>query len=252
MIVILGTMQRSGSRWYYNMINDLMVAAGGDNAHGLREKFGLRPVPGRSSTHLRRLYFWTLMRLDRISRQGHTFVLHTHRGPSPSLRMLMATGRFKANYLCRDLRDVVVSALDRSKVMHTTGQLKGRHFRIGPQRSFARLRTVKGATLWARWQLMPRWAAWMRCKDLLVTRYEDLVADTHRELKRFAAFVDLGVSDECLEGIIAAYRPERGGSAHHSLVKGVVGRYKEVLTPEQQALCRKRFGRYLEKMGYLD
>ncbi len=252
MIVILGAMQRSGSRWYFDMINDLLVAAGGENAYEVREKFGLQSVLWRPPYHLRRLYFWKLMRLDRVSRQGRTFVLHTHRGPSPSLRMLMATGRFKANYICRDLRDVIVSALDRSKVMHTTGQLKGRHFRIGPQRSFARLRTVKGAILWARWQVMPRWAAWMRCRDLLVTRYEDLVADPHRELKRFAEFLDLGVSDECLQGIIDTYRPERGGTAHQSLVKGVIGRYKEVLTPEQQVLCRKRFGRYLEKMGYLD
>ncbi len=253
MILVLGAMQRSGSRWYFSMLNDVLAAAGWLSAREVRGRLGLESVFRPPSTHLAHLHGRKLKRLDEVSRNGQSFAVHTHRGASRRLRRLFSTGRFRAAYVCRDLRDVMVSALDRGEVMRTTGQLKGRHlFGLGPYRSFARLRTVRGATLWARWQLMPRWRAWMRCPDLLVTRYEDLLVDPLRELRRCRDVLGLDVADSRLDEIVAAWQPDRGGKRHESLVKGVAGRYREVLSPREQERCRRWLRPYLETMGYLD
>ena len=41
MIVLCAGMQRSGTRWYYNLIHDLMVANGCPRALDVREQYGL-------------------------------------------------------------------------------------------------------------------------------------------------------------------------------------------------------------------
>ena len=43
-----------------------------------------------------------------------------------------------------------------------------------------------------------------------------------------------------------------GVKKHDFLNKGVVGRYREVMSPQEQALCRVHLAPYLEKMGYLE
>ena len=47
-------------------------------------------------------------------------------------------------------------------------------------------------------------------------------------------------------------KTETTSHQHLRLNKGVMGRFKEVLSQEQQELCRRRLGRYLQMMGYPD
>ena len=98
---------------------------------------------------------------------------------------------------------------------------------------------------------------WAQCDGVLLTRYEDLHADTQGQLRRLAEYLDLDVSEKQIETIAAAYDrsrlkadTSRAGRLH--LNKGVTGRFKEVLSQEQQELCRRRLGRYLQMMGYRD
>ena len=96
----------------------------------------------------------------------------------------------------------------------------------------------------------------MRCPGVLVTRYEDLVADTIGQLERLARHLEWNVSDEQIGQVAAKYQRDRvvQGAIEKPrfMNNAVVGRYKEVLSPAEQELCRKRLGRYLERMGYLD
>ncbi len=257
MIVLSAGMQKAGTAWYWNMTNELMMAAGYPDAREIREKYRLHSLLTSKNCNVPVLRDRVVMALDRISADGNTFVIKTHRGPSKLVRKLIAQGRFKATYIYRDLRDVIVSALDRGRVMRETGQFRGRHFYIGPQKSFAKYHTVRGAILWARLRLVPRWKAWARCDGVLMTRYEDLHADTHGQLRRLAEFLDLDVSDKQIEVIVAAHHRDRvktkiktTGQQHLHFNKGVTGRFKEVLSQEQQELCRRRLGRYLQMMGY--
>jgi hypothetical protein len=254
MLVLSAGMQKSGTGWYYNMTHDLVVAAGHDDARGIRDKYGLHSILNTRNCNVRGLEDAAMRQLDRISQEGHTFVVKTHLRPTRLVRRLMAEGHLKATYIFRDLRDAVLSCLDRGRVMRETGDLKGRHFLIGPQKSFAKYHTVQGAIRWVQWRLLPVWRAWTEMDGVLVTRYEDVHADTHRELRRLAVFLDLDVSDEQIESIVARYHRDRvskdQGHTRLHFNKGIVGRYESVMSSEQRELCRKRLGRYLEKMGY--
>jgi hypothetical protein len=247
-------MQRSGSRWYYDMSHDLMVEAGCPKALDIREKYNLDFLTF-PRCNLTRLYPWRLRRLDRVGRESNTFLVKSHRPPTFTLRRLLASGRFKAIYIYRDLRDVLLSGLEEGEKMRTTGKTE-RYFGIWPYRSFARLYTVKGACLWARWQLFTRWRKWTRCPGLLTTRYEDLLADTRGQLRRLADHLELDVSDEQIQRVVDKYRRDKALKGMiekpKPLNKGVIGRHREVFTPQQLAICQKRLGRCLEEMGYVD
>ena len=255
MIVLSAGMQKAGTGWYWNMTNELLMAAGYPDAREIREKYRLHSLLTTINCNVPVLRNRVVMALDRISAEGNTFVIKTHRRPSKLVRKLIAQGRFKATYIYRDLRDVIVSALDRGRVMRETGQLRGRHFYIGPQKSFAKYHTVRAAILWARFRLLPVWRAWTHCDGVLLTRYEDLHADTHGQLRRLADYLDLDVSEKQIEAIVAAYdrgrmKADISSAGHLHFNKGVTGRFKEVLSQEHQELCRRRLGRYLELMGY--
>ena len=257
MIILSAGMQKYGTGWYWNMTNELLMAAGHPDAREIREKYQLHSLLTTKNCNVRRLDDQAIIELDRIRQQGHTFVVKTHRRPSKLVRKLMAEGRIRATYIYRDLRDVIVSALERGRVMRETGQLHGRHFYIGPQKSFAKYHTVRGAILWARFRLLPVWKAWANCDGVLMTRYEDLHADTQGQLRRLADYLDLDVSEKQIETIAAAYDRSRikadiSRAGHLHLNKGVTGRFKDVFSEEQQELCRRRLGRYLQMMGYLD
>jgi len=250
MIVLCAGMQRSGSRWYFDLIHDLMVANGCPASLDVREKYGLSFL-GQPRCNLHRAYFWRMWRLDRISRSGLTFMIKTHSRPSPSVRRLMAMGRLKATYIYRDPRDVIVSAMERGRLMRESGEAR-RLLGLWPYRDFARLYTVPGALFWARWQLLTRWESWMRCEGLLVMRYEDLRADPRRQLARVAEFLDLDAPQELVDRIVAGYEPDRWREKPRAFNKGVTGRYKEVFSDQEQELSRKRLGYFLKRMGYAE
>ena len=252
MIVISAGMQKAGTSWYFNMTNDLLVAAGHRDAREVREEYNLQSILVKNDVNITRLDHWALKRLERVTREGNTFAVKTHRGPSASLQGFLKKGSFAATYIYRDVRDVIVSALERGKVMRERG-LDRRVFGIGPYRSFARLHTVEGATLWGRWQLVPRWQAWTRCKGVLVTRYEDLLADTFGEVKRLAEFLQLDLDESTLRAICDKYdgaQADRDVRIHFN--KGVIGRHLEQLSPKHQQHCLKRLGPFLKQMGYVD
>ncbi len=254
MIVVVAGMQKSGSGWYYRMINDLLVAAGHRDARELREEHGLHDLLQMANCGLANMHADTLIRLDEVSRNGNTFATKTHRPPSKALRRLLSEGSCRAAYVYRDPRDVIISALDHGKRMREEGKRK-RHLLIGPYRSFAKLHTVKGALLWFRLRVQPVYEAWTSCDHVLVTRYEDLLTDALAQIKRAAPFLDLDITDQRMTEIVDAYQPknldgDKSNTLHMN--KGVAGRFREVLSAEEQDLCRKRLGKCLDRMGYPD
>jgi hypothetical protein len=121
---------------------------------------------------------------------------------------------------------------------------------IWPYRDFARLYTVPGALFWARWQLLTRWESWMRCEGVHVMRYEDLRADPRGQLARVADFLGLDAPQELVDKIVAGYEPDSWQEKPLAYNKGVTGRFKEVLSEQEQELARKRLGGFLKRMGY--
>ena len=254
MIVVAAGTPKSGSGWFYNWTNDLLVAAGYDDAREIRDRHGLKNLLRAANCNLRKPDAATLGPLDKLAQENdYTFVVKTHRGPAPALLRLKDAGRLKAMYIYRDLRDVMVSALERGETMRTNGELKGRHWGIGPQRSFAKYHTVKGAIRWIRWRVMPIWRAYTNTDGVLVTRYEDMKTNPMVEIKRIAAHLEIDVPETTMQEIIDRYDRSKAMGDHISGLhfnKGVTGRFKEKMTEQEQALCARKLSRDLQKMGY--
>lgn len=256
MLIVSAGMPKSGSGWYYNLTNDLLIAAGQPDAREIRERHELQHVLLSANCNLRKTDAATLDPLVRVAQEhGYTFACKTHRRASKALRRHLEAGNLKATYTFRDLRDVIISALDRSKAMHEKGELKGRHWYIGPQRSFAKYRTVRDGIRWCHWRLMPVWRSYMNCEGAHTARYEDLEADPMGEMKKLAAYLEVEVPESTMQEIIDRYDRSRVSKTkvrgmHFN--KGVSGRHVEKMTDEEKALCMRKLSRELKLMGYID
>jgi len=254
MIIISGGMPRSGSRWYRRVTHGLLVKAGYPSVKELKEMYGSEMAMQPSLQPGIKIH--TLMKFDRLAKQGLTFTVKTHTPPTLAIQWYLRTDRFTGTYTYRDPRDAIVSALERGEAMRNekTGV---RFMGIGPYRSFARLHTLEGAIAWMRWMQIPNCLRWLRTNNVLVSRYEDIRQDTFGQIRRLSEFLDLGLNDEQIGDVIEEFdssgrkdqrKQSRGGGK--IINKGVVGRHKEVFSPSEQELLRKKLGKYIVEMGY--
>ena len=112
MIVLSAGMQKSGTAWFFNITNDMLIAAGFDDVRKIREQFGLQSILLYHNCNIEDLAAKKMSRVIIPHNQGHTFVVKTHSGPSPSLLSLISENIIKAAYIYRDPRDVVLSVMD--------------------------------------------------------------------------------------------------------------------------------------------
>jgi len=256
MIVVSASMPRSGSLWYYRLTQDVLTYAAIRN---YIRSVDLRGIWGQNiGGSLHRFDWGQLFQLEKATKDG-LITVKTHKAPSHVLRYFIGRGKVKATYIYRDPRDVIISALERGNSMREKGEAK-RYFGIGPYRTFARIKTLRGAILWVRWQLFPRWQKWQKCHNVLFVKYEDLVRDTSYQLKRLTDFFEIDLSDIQLEEIVKKYQPDGsdkldcywrwGGGKMFN--KGVIGRYKTVLSKKEQDLCLKCLEKILSTTGYFD
>jgi len=232
-------MPKSGSAWYYLMTNDLLVAAGHDDACAVRRRYRLDVVLKEQVCR------WNgprllkpLVLLPHLA--GRTFAIKMHGRPHNLVRLLVGMGAAKATYIYRDPRDAALSAYNHGQRRRVKGQ----------GGTFAQLETVESAIDWAS-KRAAAWDKWRRYGRALMVRYEDLIADTVGELQRLAGFLGVDISAEMLESIVQRYQSQniqQGGALHFH--KGVVGRFRQVMSPEQIALCQERLGDQLIRMGY--
>jgi hypothetical protein len=235
-------MQKSGSGWFFNLTNDLLVATGNQDVRQIRERYHLHPFMKYYNCNIGRPILPKVAILTVIHYLGNTFVVKTHSFPSPSLRYQISRKIVKATYIYRDPRDAVVSAYEHGKRLRSQGQIH----------SFATLKTLEEAILRAR-NWLKIWEAWNSQPNTLLVRYEDLLSQPENELRRLANFLNLTLAEDKRIKIISAYQPESnedlaGKGLHFN--KGVIGRYRSVMTSHELKLCTEQFGDYLNLMGY--
>ena len=241
MIVVCASLKKSGSGWYFNMTNDLLVQAGHQDVRMLRRDYALANVLLEENCRINPNAI-NLARLLPAHRKGNTFAVKTHAGPTPSLRLLMNLGIAKTTYIYRDPRDVVLSALDHGKRVRKAGQAN----------VLATLRNVEDAVHYVR-PLLDDWEAWTRTHQALMIRYEDLVVDALGVLDRLAGFLRLDVSQDDLREVVACYAPRDQNTVVQQRThfnKGVTERFRSQMSPAELALCQNQFGPYLQRMGY--
>lgn len=240
MIVLCVGMPRAGSGWHYNLAHDLMKTTGCAEARDIREKFGLQKILTEVNCNIgvlsaRRLGMVTIPAL-----LGNTFVIKAHAGPTNASRLLQSMGLLRITYIYRDPRDAMLSAYD-------FGQ---RALSKGHPNAFSDLVNFEKSLEFIM-DYVCIWEKWMKEKNVLTARYEDLLTNYDAESARLVEYLKLNGSRPEVRAVTEGYRPGAGdGQQGLHFYKGKIGRFREAYTAEQQLILKEKLGAYLPRMGY--
>jgi hypothetical protein len=241
MIVLSVGMPRAGSGWHYNLVHDLMKTAGAADAREIRERYGLQHILTEVNCNIGVLSPRRLALVIPPALMGNTFVIKAHAGPTATSRLFQLLGLLRITYIYRDPRDAMLSAYE-------YGQ---RALSKGRPNAFSHLTDFQKSLDFIL-EYVRIWEKWMKERDVLVARYEDLLTNYDHEAARLVEFLKLKGDKPETRNVIDAYRPGAAdGQQGLHFYKGKIGRFREVYSAEEQAVLNKKFGPYLERMGYI-
>ncbi len=241
MIILSAGMPRAGSGWYYNLTHDLVCAVGGQDARQIRRRFRLQRILTEVNCNIGALTPPRLLAVLPASLLGNTFTIKAHAGPTPFARLLIRGGLMRVAYIYRDPRDALLSAYEYGQRAQQSGRTN----------AFSHL-TDFGASLKFMLPYVHIWQAWMDCQEALHARYEDLLSDYEQELHRLLAYLEIEDENPAVKAVSERYRPKQASSEQKGLHFniGKIGRFRRVMTAEQQEIMTDAFGPFLEHMGY--
>jgi hypothetical protein len=240
MIILSVGMPRAGSGWHYNLVHDLMQTTGCADAREIREKYHLQNILTEVNCNIGVLSARRLGMVMIPVLMGNTFVIKAHSGPTTASRFLQSLGFLRITYIYRDPRDAMLSAYD-------YGQ---RALKKGRPNAFSHLTDFqKSLDFIMEYVLI--WEKWMKEKNVLTARYEDLLIHYDHEVRRLVEFLKLNASSTGVQNVIESYRPNAAeGQPGLHFYKGKIGRFREVYSAEEQAILNEKLAPYLKRMGY--
>jgi hypothetical protein len=240
MIILSVGMPRAGSGWHYNLVHDLMQTTGCADARDIREKYHLQNILTEVNCNIGVLSARRLGMVMIPALMGNTFVIKAHAGPTTASRLLQSLGLLRITYIYRDPRDAMLSAYD-------YGQ---RALQKGRPNAFSHLTDFQKSLDFIT-EYVHIWEKWMKEKNVLVARYEDLLIHYDHELARLVEFLKLNGNNPQVQKVIESYRPGAAeGQQGLHFYKGRIGRFREGYTAEEQAILNERLAPYLKRMGY--
>ncbi|KXK12499.1 MAG: Sulfotransferase domain protein [Chloroflexi bacterium OLB14] len=240
MIVLSVGMPRAGSGWHYNLINDLMMTTGAADARLIREKYKLQNILTEVNCNIGVLSARRLAMVSIPALLGNTFVIKAHSSPTTASRLLTSLGLFRVIYIYRDPRDAMLSAYD-------YGQ---RAIAKGRPNAFSHLVEFDDCVNFMM-DYVAIWEKWMQEKNILITRYEDLLTNYDEEFIKLVTYLKLNRNSPQVQERGEKYRPGVGDKQQGlHFFKGKIGRFREAYTAEQQKIMAEKLVNYLPKMGY--
>jgi hypothetical protein len=241
MLVLEAGMPRAGTGWHYNLIHDLVVAAGGHDARRIRRRYGLSPILTEVNCNIGALTKKRLIPVMVPAWLGNDFVIKAHAGPEPFALRQIQRDRIRVIYIYRDPRAALLSAYEAG----------GRSRTANRNNAFARIKDIDDAIAFML-EYVHIWEQWMACDEALHTRYEDLLSDYEKEVERHLMFLEITKDTPGIDKVIHSYRPGRATKEDKGLHfrVGQPERFRTALTEAQLAACAVAFSPYLERMGY--
>jgi hypothetical protein len=240
MIVLSAGMPRAGSVWHYSIIHDLMQTAGSMEAGEVRVKYRLQSILTKTNCNIGVLSARRLGLVMIPALMGKTFVIKAHARPTNTSGLLQRLGLLRITYIYRDPRDAMLSAFEAGKDALRDGRIN----------AFSHL-TDFDKSLNFIMDYVHIWEKWTKEKDVLISRYEDLLTDYDREITRLVGFLKLNGNSPEVQKVIERYRPgaaeTREGLHFHM---GEIGRFREAFSAPEQAVLREALTPYLPRMGY--
>ena len=240
MIVLSVGMPRAGSGWHYNLIQDLMKTTGCADAREIREKYSLQKVLTEVNCNIGVLSARRLALVTMPALLGNTFVIKAHAAPTSASRLLSTLGLLRITYIYRDPRDAMLSAFDFGQRALTKGH----------PNAFSHLSDFEKSANFMM-EYVHIWEKWMKEKNVLIARYEDLLTDYDVESAKLLKYLKLNGNKPEVQEVIEKYRPDvaEGQQGLH-FYKGKIGRFREAYNEEQKAVLKEKLGAYLAHMGY--
>jgi hypothetical protein len=240
MIVLSVGMPRAGSGWHYNLIHDLMKTTGCADARDIRERYRLKGILTEVNCNIGVLSARRLAMVSLPALMGNTFVIKAHAAPTNASRLLSTLGLLRITYIYRDPRDAMLSAFD-------FGQ---RALAKGRPNAFSHLSDFEKSVDFIL-EYTHIWEKWMKEKNVLVARYEDLLTNYDEESARLVDYLRLDGSQPEVRAMIEQYRPGVSDSQQGlHFYKGRIGRFREAYDDAQKQTLRARLAQYLPRMGY--
>jgi len=240
MIVLSVGMPRAGSGWHYNVIHDLMATTGCADARDIREKYRLHKVLTEVNCNIGVLSARRLAMVTIPALMGNTFVIKAHAGPSTWSRLLEKLGLLLVTYIYRDPRDAMLSAFDFGQ----RALVKGR------PNAFSHLSDFEKSVDFMM-EYVHIWEKWMKEKNVLIARYEDLLTNYEVESAKLVDYLKLDRTSPQVAAVVEKYRPgEAEGQQGLHFFKGKIGRFRESYNEEQKTVLREKLSPYLGRMGY--
>lgn len=240
MLILSAGMPKSGTAYFYNLLNGLLVAAGCPDARAIKDRYQLAGVMRWHNNNVDARLFG-LLRLWLISRREGPFAVKTHAAPTPGLKALASLGWVRVVYIYRDPRDVLLSAIDHGRKILEAGEHHTFASLVEFDRAFAAVQA---------W--LETWRAYRAMSNVLAVRYEDLLAEPVRTLCSCEAFLGIETSSEARNRVLWQYNranPDTEREQLH-LNKAQAFRYRTDMSPEQRQRFRDTLGGTLQVMGY--
>ncbi|MGF1449528.1 MAG: sulfotransferase domain-containing protein [Opitutales bacterium] len=179
----------------------------------------------------------TLPVLEALAEAEGPLLVKIHAPAHDFLLQAIQAGRIRMTTTFRDPRDVILSAIDHAR--RSRGQ---------PNAVFQEFTTVEASVEPVRW-----WGemalGWLRSRQSLMVRYEDLLTDPTRELTRLAEHYGIPATPTDLEAVVAQEQGTRKASVNQ-FNKGLLSRFRDEMTPAQIAHCSATLGDQIKALGY--
>lgn len=240
-LIISAGMPRAGSGWYYNLLHDLVISNGGQDARQIRKTYHLERFLSEVNCNISTLRFYKVFPVLMPVLFGNQFVIKTHAGPTQFLNYLIKQKQILIIYIYRDPRAAMLSAYE-------YGQ---RAILNKRPNAFSHLNNLEEAAEFIKFYI-DIWRSWSKLEQVLKVRYEDLLSDYQQEVKKAAEFLKLNHDCSKCDEVIKKYQPGMGdpGQVGTHFSKGEAERFRRKLVPEQLALYSRMFETSLAEMGY--
>ena len=243
MIVISVGMQKSGSAFIYNLINDLLAASGHCDAREIKKIEQLDEVLLHHNNNINSYTVCKMLRLYRVSLRRGIFVVKSHKAPNLVLRLFDLLGYVKIIYSYRDPRDVVLSVMDHGKKIQSEGKTH----------SFARYTEFDSATMFVKRQCRI-WKQYSKMNNIKMVRYEDVSSKPEVFLSEAEDYLGIRkVSDMVKDRIAWKYaknNPDKVTTGLH-FNKANVRRFEKEMSQAEKTKCEEQLRQYLTRMPYV-
>lgn len=248
--VIVATYAKSGTTWTQQIVGQLVFQGAEDvPIHDISPWLDLRIMPPDT--------------MEKIEAQTHRRIIKTHL----PLDALTFSRKAKYIYIGRDGRDVVWSFYNHHANANQLWYdlLNNTPGRVGPpierpdpdiRRYFRRWLEKDGYPIWPYWENIRSWWEARELPNVLLVHFADLKADLEAEMRRIADFLVCAIPEDRWPAIVehcsfdymkthAAHVAPLGGDIFEGgagvfINKGVNGRWRDVLTDEDNAHYERR------------